>query len=456
LEPVTRPEPQLGVEPLAVSIGGPSVPPRTYVRHSHDFRYWTAAEALRRGAEYWSGIVPSGTTWERGSPLVANLEAGEELNAYYDREGLSFFHKRVGRYTIYSGESPDVVCHELGHAVLDALKPELFDTASVEVAAFHESFGDCSALLSALQLPTVRDGLLEETEGQLYKTSRVSRLAEQLATGIRRSRPDLVEPDCLRNAVNSFVYQVPEDLPHSAPSWMLSSEPHSFSRVFTAGFFEALAKMLALTGDAPTGDDLLAVAQDAGRLLVAGTVAASVVPDFYSQVAANMVQADDELFRRKYGDSLKSAFVRRGILSLDSLQLLGSSPQRRRRAGRPAGVAASMDVGGNGPLPMVSIRAARFGLGDQALAVVAPTGTKLLDVRGAAFMLGPVASPPAEEATKSFVEDLFKRGRVDIQEFGDAHTRLVHPGVRKTHEIASGKDGLLLVRRAFDCGFGYD
>jgi len=57
-----------------------------------------------------------------------------------------------------SGESPDVVCHELGHALLDSFKPQLFDAASMEVAAFHESFGDMSALLSALQLPSVREG----------------------------------------------------------------------------------------------------------------------------------------------------------------------------------------------------------------------------------------------------------------------------------------------------------
>jgi hypothetical protein len=52
------------------------------------------------------------------------------------------------------------VCHELGHALLDSFKPQLFDAASIEVAAFHESFGDMSAILSALQLPGVREGVL--------------------------------------------------------------------------------------------------------------------------------------------------------------------------------------------------------------------------------------------------------------------------------------------------------
>jgi hypothetical protein len=44
-----------------------------------------------------------------------------------------------------------VVCHELGHAILDALKPQLFNVASTEAGAFHEAFGDISAILCALQ-----------------------------------------------------------------------------------------------------------------------------------------------------------------------------------------------------------------------------------------------------------------------------------------------------------------
>src|SRR5262249_30524837 len=81
-----------------------------------------------------------------------DLDFGVDLNAFYDREGLKFFHGSGAGRTVFSGESPDIVCHELGHALLDSFKPQLFDAASIEVAAFHESFGDMSAILSALQL----------------------------------------------------------------------------------------------------------------------------------------------------------------------------------------------------------------------------------------------------------------------------------------------------------------
>ena len=98
-----------------------------------------------------------------------------------------------------------------------------------------------SAILVALQLPTLRAAVLTETGGDLTRSSRLSRLAEQLGWAIRQFSPDAVERDCLRNAVNSFVYTNPEGLPSNAPAASLSSEPHSFSRVFTAAFFEAIA-----------------------------------------------------------------------------------------------------------------------------------------------------------------------------------------------------------------------
>src|SRR3989441_10359455 len=189
---------------------------------------------------------------------------------------------------------------------------------SAEVAAFHESFGDMSAILSALQIPSFRQAILVETGGKLSRTSRLSRLAEQLGWAIRQSRPDLVDPDCLRNAANSFFYQPRDPPPPSAPATMLSSEPHSFSRVFTGGFFEALSYMLEKQSASPSDGDLLQVSQDAGRLLVRAIPASPVVPDFYSQVAAHLIAADAQLFNGKYGDGLKSAFVRRGVLTLES------------------------------------------------------------------------------------------------------------------------------------------
>jgi len=280
---IQRPVPVLRDQPLPLRIVHPASAPeaKPHPPGTAEFRYWTAAEALRRGADFWRALLP-GKSWEVGSILPVDLDFGVDLNAFYDREGLKFFHGTAAGRTVFSGESPDVVCHELGHALLDSFKPQLFDAASIEVAAFHESFGDMSAILSALQLPSVREGVLAETAGVLRRSSRLSRLAEQLGWAIRQSVPSAVEPDCLRNAVNTFFYRDPDTLPTMAPATSLSSEPHSFSRVFTGAFFEGLAGMLATT-DTKNEAALLQVSQDMGTILVEGISAASVVPTFMSR-----------------------------------------------------------------------------------------------------------------------------------------------------------------------------
>ena len=113
-KPIKRPVPRLARVPLALTITAAAVPAKVYRPGTREFRYWAAAEALRRGADFWGGLLPRGTSWQPGRTLRVTLDAGVDLNAYYDRRGLSFFHDTVGKTTVYSGESPDVVCHELG------------------------------------------------------------------------------------------------------------------------------------------------------------------------------------------------------------------------------------------------------------------------------------------------------------------------------------------------------
>ena len=296
--PIQVPAPTLGAQPLPTRIGGKAPAVKICQPGTPEFRYYACATSLRRGSDFWGGISPA-LSWEIGKILPVVLDDGVDLNAFYtrggfgDAPGLHFFHATVGTRTFFSGESPDVVCHEMGHAILDALRPELFDAQTIEAAAFHESFGDMSAILTALQVESFRQRVLTDTQGVLNRNSRLSRLAEQLGAAIRAEHPDSVDRDSLRNAVNSFFYRDPQTLPPSAPANALSSEPHSFSRVFTAGFLDLLAGMFKTKGDGATGEQLVAVTKEAAQLLVAGVKDAPVVPDYFSQVAAHMLDAGE-------------------------------------------------------------------------------------------------------------------------------------------------------------------
>jgi hypothetical protein len=446
---IQRPVPVLREQPFSIRIVNPASAPeaKPHSPGTADFRYWTAAEALRRGADFWGALLP-GTSWEVGSILPVDLDFGIDLNAFYDREGLKFFHGSAAGRTVFSGESPDVVCHELGHAILDSLKPQLFDAASIEVAAFHESFGDMSAILSALQLPSLREGVLAETGGVLHRASRLSRLAEQLGWAIRQSVPSAVEADCLRNAVNTFFYRDPDTLPTMAPATALSSEPHSFSRVFTGAFFEGLAGMLAMK-DTKNEAALLQVSQDIGVILVAGIRAASVVPTFFSQVAATMLGvAATQFSAQGYEASLRSAFVRHGILAPSMAVAATHAPVRA------AAVAASTE---SATLPRLQLSVAEYGLGVPSIVVYAAAEPKRLEAAGAALAVGPASAPAQDQAAKSFFEDLLRRGRLKVAKAGKPAAEVVRASAPLTHETHTHelrREGrqMVLRRVRIDCG----
>jgi hypothetical protein len=446
---VPRPLPDPSKRPLAYRFPG-TAPAPGGKSGTASFRYWTAAEALRRGADFWAPRVASGK-WEVGDSLPVLLDQGADLNAYYDRKALNFFHgpaPSAPSHVAYSGESPDVVCHEMGHAILDAIKPQLWGAASHEAAAFHESFGDMSAILSALQLQSLRSAILRDTGGNLYRNSRLSRLAEQLGSAIRAQHPDAVDPDCLRNAVNSFTYQDPINLPQMAPASQLSSEPHSFSRVFTGAFFEALAGMLhtkAVNPASPTEQELLAVSQEMGDILVGGARQAPVVSNFYAQVAAAMVQASGSK-NPAYPPILKGVFVRRSILSLHAATTIEALHQSAAAA-----VAAAAPAGPTEALDTVALPAGQYGL-DQPLLVETPSDPRQLFAASAAADASSIEPASSITAARAFVDDLFRRGRVDYNGVGRPEARLEHGHRLRTHELVAEAGTVRLRRRLFDCG----
>jgi hypothetical protein len=89
-------------------------------------------------------------TWGfEGNRLIVMPHARYGENAYYDRESksLQFYWFDGEKDRVYTCLSSDIVNHEFGHAVLDGLRPHFYETVMPEVAAFHEFFGDLTALL---------------------------------------------------------------------------------------------------------------------------------------------------------------------------------------------------------------------------------------------------------------------------------------------------------------------
>lgn len=438
---VEVPTPDLSNPVYALSIDGAAPPAKIYDKGTPEFRYWAAAAALSRAANFWAGVVPAGITWEPGPVLPVILDGGEDLNAFYDRQALNFFHGPSGDgHTVFSGESPDILCHELGHGILDSLRPELFNTASLEAPAFHESFADISALLTALQVPQLRDSILKETGGHLGRNSNWSRLAEQLGAAIRAQAPDAVDSDCLRNAANSFTYQDPETLDASAPASVLSQEPHSFSRAFTGAFLEAFAGMVLTKSPTPTSDDLVTVSKAVGKLLVAAVQSAAIVPEWYSQVAAALIEADRQS-GGTFAVPLKSAFVRRGILFTQNAVATSFL-----QAGLMA-MTATPPLARIKDMPLQAIDGALYGLGNVPLFVHVANQTRRVAALASGRGGNTVTPPSSDHAARTFVEHLIRLGRIDYGSHGVTGGFILHPRARKTHRFERLPNGGLVLRR---------
>jgi hypothetical protein len=200
------------------------------------------------------------------------------------------------------------------------------------------------------------------------------------------------------------------------------------------------------------------VSVDLARLLIAGILAAPVVPEYMSQVAAAIVAADAAAAGAaggRYGDVLKAAFVRHGILSPQSAVSVGTLHAAGVAAlARTAGMAAAGGAAMHArELPHIALAAAEYGLGDRPLLVRAPSEPRRFAVSGAAFGVGSLTPSNSEHAARAFVEDLLQRGNIDISNAGHPAARIVHPHAFKTHKLVPAAEGLMLTRILFDCGF---
>jgi hypothetical protein len=188
-----------------------------------------------------------------------------------------------------------------------------------------------------------------------------------------------------------------------------------------------------------------------GRLLMGAVQTAPVVPDFYSQVAAAMIEVDAQGGGR-FSVPLKSTFVRRGILSPQSGVAMGFL----HRAVREAGPAAERGTRTTKTrdLPLQAIDASPYGFGTTPLFVHVSAQVRRVAALSAAPGVGTVVAPSSDRAARTFVEHLMRMGRIDLESSGLPSGYVSHPRARKTHRLERvDGTGLVLRRTLFYCGF---
>ncbi|MGQ0446255.1 MAG: hypothetical protein ACT4O2_14300 [Beijerinckiaceae bacterium] len=433
-----------------------SLPPeQVYNLGSNEFVAWQAREAALRTLATFENFAGPLRGWT-GRPTKLKLDLipneGVDLNAFYNRSSVSFFSfPLAGGRMVFSGASADVVAHEVGHAILDALRPDLWDVDMFEIAAFHEGFGDCIAVMTALADRDIRTALLAATP-QLNTQNFVEGTAEELSLAIGTAVSPTHNAAQPRRAMNTFEWALPQSLPDDGNPGVLISEIHSFGQL-TSGCYYQLIREVFQAG--PGGEaGLLQACQVATRLLAQAAAEAPIRPRFLETVGRTMVLADRNLLGGANETHIRTAFERHGIpLSVTNflaprVALTPASAKKSKVAGKGANV-ASLSAPAKRVLNDVLEVAPNEKLTRSAFTVAGPdtaqkTTSRVVDLTGISggltnvksynpysVLVGSSGGVPAvlgavdpaaviSNEVRSYVATLIRRGQVDLTPPGKA------------------------------------
>jgi hypothetical protein len=289
-------------------------PAAVYPAGTANFAMWQAREVAFRTLDTYEAACGPLAGWQ-GKPALKTLQLfpndGTDLNAYYNRDGILFFEFPVGKNKIvYSGASSDAVAHETGHAILDAIRPELWDVQMIEPAAFHEAFGDCTAILFALSDQTTRERLLAGGAG-IRRVNFVETLAEELSDALKKTYGPKKNFSAPRHAHNPHKWALPQTLPGDGGPGVLINEAHSLGQIASGIFWELIANIhAATTGGGQAA--LWSAAQTAMGLVSKAAAQAPIVPRFFQSWGRTMLLVDQQSGGANAA-SIKAAFAAHGI-----------------------------------------------------------------------------------------------------------------------------------------------
>jgi len=323
-----------------------------YAPGTPEFLFWQCREAALAALDTWESFAGNLPAWsseaadQNNLPLLQN--AGNVLNAFYDRQSFSFFQYVIPAKSTYSGASTDVVSHEVGHGLLDSVRTDLFDSLFLEAAAFHEAFADCMALLTAFSDLQSRQALLAVAP-DLGTANFIETTAEDLSDGVLQSYGPNANPSAPRHALNDFKFQIPSTLPTNGPPGQLIDESHSFGQVFSGPFYDCIRNVFnAMPSNSE--QDLLAAAAAVAKILLAAVRSAPLVPRFFESVGRSMISADQQLNGGTNQAAIQNAFARHGIALLGAgvlaprADLAGSVPALTGKAASILDLATRKDL----------------------------------------------------------------------------------------------------------------
>ena len=141
-------------------------------------------------------------SWEKGGfsvPLTVKIRKND-IHARYLKAAACIeldFYGPYGKWTYYC-RSVDIVAHETGHAILDALKPD-WENGDIETRGMMEAFCDLAAMFVVTSQFDLCEEVIRETNGDLKKESILTQF------GVGYGLDDSNTP--IRSACNKLKYR---------------------------------------------------------------------------------------------------------------------------------------------------------------------------------------------------------------------------------------------------------
>jgi hypothetical protein len=205
-----------------------------------------------------------------------------DSNAYYDPDKRAvlfgyFTAANVNQGANYPGGivftclSPDIVAHEMTHAILDAIHSRYLEDTNPDVGAFHEGFADIVALLQRFTFRELTEHQLFQTSGRLDRYSVLGELATQFGEALEDNR------GALRHLIGQWVTdkdgkEVWEALKPSPTDYLDNTEEHDRGAVLVATIFDAFQRIYK-----HRTQDLLRIATNGTGVLPEGSISVDLV-----------------------------------------------------------------------------------------------------------------------------------------------------------------------------------
>ncbi|MEO1163058.1 MAG: hypothetical protein AAFV98_04680 [Chloroflexota bacterium] len=254
--------------------------------------------------------------------IIIDPHVGDLANAFYDEQAqlLGFHTFKSTDETIQStAQSADIVSHEAAHAVLDGLRDLYNESFGLGTRAFHESFGDITAILVALHDDSLIRRLLEWTDGNLRMSNFITEVAEHITDELRRNQHARNHSIYLRNAFNMLIDIPFDDLRYDSedPETELSRQEHNYSRLLTGAVYDILVGIYErfIENNAPPFVALYQARDIIGHLIIMAIELGPVGELDFSDVARAFVTADEVLYKGRYSAILRFVFNERKLLS---------------------------------------------------------------------------------------------------------------------------------------------